>query len=139
MSFRKLQSAMKFLPSKAVLCTCTSIYQPNFAYNTMTRSKVVLWIATWIRWIRYRDGYLGLLVFHSLFFRTLPSMLKYGHKSFTAWEVSVFGVILVHIFPHSEIYWEILLISPYSVRMRENADKNNSEYRHVLRSAFYQY
>ena len=39
----------------------------------------------------------------------------------TAWKVSAFGVILVHIFP-------------YSVRMRENADQNNSKYEHFLRS-----
>ena len=38
-----------------------------------------------------------------------------------AWKVSVFGVILVSIFP-------------YSVRMRENADHDNSEYGHFLRS-----
>ena len=38
-----------------------------------------------------------------------------------AWKVSVFWVILVRI-------------SPYSVRMRENADQNNSEYGHFLRS-----
>ena len=35
--------------------------------------------------------------------------------------MSVFGVILVHIFP-------------YSVRMRENTGQNNSEYGHLLRS-----
>ena len=28
----------------------------------------------------------------------------------------------------------LLCISPYSVRMRENTDQNNSEYRHFLRS-----
>ena len=43
---------------------------------------------------------------------------------YTAWNVSVFGVILVRIFP-------------YSVRMRENADQNNSEYGNLLRSAIY--
>ena len=42
----------------------------------------------------------------------------------TAWKVSAFGVILVRIFP-------------YSVRMRENADQNNSEYEHFLRNASY--
>ena len=42
----------------------------------------------------------------------------------TAWKVSVFGVILVIL----------LSISPYSVRMRENADQDNSEYGHFLRS-----
>ena len=31
-------------------------------------------------------------------------------------------------------YWEILLISPYSVRMQENGDQNNSESGHILRS-----
>ena len=31
----------------------------------------------------------------------------------------------------------ILSISPYSVRMRENADQNNSEYGHFLRSENY--
>ena len=46
--------------------------------------------------------------------------------------------------PYSELFWsafsriwteygEILCISPYSVRMRENADQNNSEYGHFLR------
>ena len=48
--------------------------------------------------------------------------------------------------PYSELFWsafshirteygEIRSISPYSVRMRENAGQNNSEYRHFLRSA----
>ena len=47
--------------------------------------------------------------------------------------------------PYSELFWstfsrirteygEILRISPYSVRMQENADQNNSEYEHFLRS-----
>ena len=45
--------------------------------------------------------------------------------------------------PYSELFWsvfsriwtgEILRISPYSVRMREIADQNNSEYGHFLRS-----
>ena len=47
--------------------------------------------------------------------------------------------------PCSELFWsvfsgirteyrEILRISPYSVRMRENVDQNNFEYRRFLRS-----
>ena len=47
--------------------------------------------------------------------------------------------------PYSELFWlafsrilteygEILRISLYSVLMRENADQNNSEYGHSLRS-----
>ena len=52
--------------------------------------------------------------------------------SHIAWKMSVFGVIQVAIFPHLD--WEILFIFPYSVQMRENADQNNSEYGHLLRS-----
>ena len=36
-------------------------------------------------------------------------------------------------------YGEILYISPYSVRMRENMDQNNSEYGHFLRSVSFSY
>ena len=46
--------------------------------------------------------------------------IKYFSQWRTAWEVSVFGVILVRIFPHSD--WA-----------RENADQNNSEYEHFSR------
>ena len=44
---------------------------------------------------------------------------------YTAWKVSVFGVILHNIFLRSD--W-----------MRENADQNNSEYGHFLRSGIIQ-
>ena len=37
---------------------------------------------------------------------------------------------------YSELFWSTFSrISPYSVRTRENADQNNSEYGHFLRSA----
>ena len=56
----------------------------------------------------------------------------------TTLKVSVYGVILVHIFPafsrFRTEYGKILRIYPYSDRMRENADQNNSEYGHFLRS-----
>ena len=49
--------------------------------------------------------------------------------------------------PYLELFWfafsrirteyeEIRSISPYSVRMRENADQNNSEYGHFSRSVW---
>ena len=49
--------------------------------------------------------------------------------------------------PYSELFWsvpsrirteygEMLRIYPYSVRMRQNVDQNNSEYRHFLRSRY---
>ena len=52
--------------------------------------------------------------------------------------------------PYSEFYWsvfsriwteyeEILRISPYSVRMRENMEQKNSEYGHFLRSELFCY
>ena len=51
-------------------------------------------------------------------------------KIVTAWKRSVFGVILVR----SGL---VRSISPYSVRMRENADQNNSYYGHFLHSELY--
>ena len=50
--------------------------------------------------------------------------------------MSMFGVILVRIFPHSDWIGEIRSISPYSVQMRKNMDQDNSEYRHFSRSDF---
>ena len=49
--------------------------------------------------------------------------------------MSVFQVILVRIFPHSEWIRRDTEYSPYSVRMREIADENNSAYGHFLDSA----
>ena len=54
----------------------------------------------------------------------------------TGWKAAIFGVLLVRIFPYSTEYGEILRISPYSVRVRENADQNNTEYGHFLRSDY---
>ena len=42
----------------------------------------------------------------------------------TACKVSVFGVVLVRIFPHMDLI----------DRMRENTDQSNSEYQYFLRS-----
>ena len=50
----------------------------------------------------------------------------------TAWKVSMFGVFLVRIFPHSDWIRKVLQIFPYSLRIRENTDKKNSEYEHFL-------
>ena len=50
---------------------------------------------------------------------------------YTAWEVFVFGVILVRILLHSD--W-IRRDNVYPVRMHENADQNNSKDGHFLRS-----
>ena len=42
---------------------------------------------------------------------------------YTASKVSIFGVLLVRIFPHSDWIGEIRSISPYSVQMREDTDQ----------------
>ena len=51
---------------------------------------------------------------------------------YTVWKLSVFGVFLICIFPHSD--WILLSISPYSVRMLEKTDQKNSEYEHFSHS-----
>ena len=48
--------------------------------------------------------------------------------------MSAFEVFLVRVFLIRNEYGEILLISPYLVRMQENTDQKNSEYKHFLRS-----
>ena len=50
------------------------------------------------------------------------------------WKVSVLSAFLVRIFPLTERYF----VSPYSVRMRENTDQKNSEYRHFSSSDWHQ-
>ena len=55
---------------------------------------------------------------------------NYPKKGNNPQKVYIFGVILAHIFTHL-----ILRIYPYSVRMRENKDQNNSEYGHFSGSA----
>ena len=62
---------------------------------------------------------------------------------FTTWRIP-----LRENYPYSDLFWsafsriwteyeEILHISPYSVRNQENADQNNSEYGHFLRSVLF--
>ena len=58
-----------------------------------------------------------------------------------------FNISLREKCPYSELFWfafsciwieyeEILRISPYSVRIRENVEQNNSKYGHFSRSAY---
>ena len=58
---------------------------------------------------------------------TFPFILCFYYP---ASKVSIFGVILVQFFRIRNEYREIRSISPYSARMRENANQSNSEYRH---------
>ena len=48
------------------------------------------------------------------------------------WVLNTSLKISAEIYPKKFVL--ILLIKEYSVRMRENTDQNNSEYRHFLRS-----
>ena len=52
---------------------------------------------------------------------------------YTTWKVSVFGIILVRIFPHSD--W-IRRDTPYLSVFSPNADQNNSEHAHFSRSVY---
>ena len=65
-------------------------------------------------------------------------MLCTNSAFITAWKESVFGVILVRIFPaFSPIqteYREILRKNAF--KNPESADQNNSEYGHFLRSVY---
>ena len=54
----------------------------------------------------------------------------YFKKCVTAYKVSVFGVFWSLFSCIQTEYSEILRISPYSVRMQENADQENAEYEH---------
>ena len=47
---------------------------------------------------------------------------------YTAWKVSVFGVFLVRIFPHSDWIRRDTANAAKSVQIRENTDQKNSEY-----------
>ena len=49
---------------------------------------------------------------------------------FTAWNMSIFGVFPVCIFPNLDL----LCKSPYSVQMWKNTDQKNSKYGHFSRS-----
>ena len=62
----------------------------------------------------------------------LSDHIRWKQTHITAWKVSVFGVFWSVSSRIRTEYGEILRISPYSVRMRENTDQNNSEYGHFL-------
>ena len=68
----------------------------------------------------------------SLFVVTSSHTLHY-------WKSSVFGVFLVRISRIQIEYGEIRSISPYSVRMLENADQKNSKYGHFSCNATHHY
>ena len=61
--------------------------------------------------------------------------MSFPLKRSTLREKCPYSELLWSVFSHIRTaYGEIRSISPYSVRMRENADHNNSDYGHFLRS-----
>ena len=67
---------------------------------------------------------------------TLPSTLKEKLTDAPLREKCLHSELFLSTFSRIRTeYGEILRISPYSVRMRENEDQNNSEYGHFLRRA----
>ena len=70
-------------------------------------------------------------------------VLQVYDRAFTSLVFSIY--VLREKYPYSELFWsvfshiwteygEIIRVSPYSVRMRENTDQNNFEYGHFLSS-----
>ena len=71
---------------------------------------------------KYIDSWSEILQINSVYY--------VDHSVKSVW----FEIIVVRIFPFRTEYGEIWSISLYSVRMRENADQNNSECGHFSRS-----
>ena len=69
-----------------------------------------------------------------MFLSVLSTLFSVLFGTNTAKKVSVFGVFWSVFSRIRTENGEILPISPYSVRMRENADPKNSEYGHFLHS-----
>ena len=104
----------------------TEIFQNNSPFKTHLYSCFWTWTPGWtiVQWSIYKPT------------GSWSNLARNTWKVFTAWKVSVFGVILVRIFSHSDWIWRD---TPSSVRMWENADQNNYEYGHFLRSDLNQF
>ena len=74
-------------------------------------------------------------------YKTCRILMPKRYTNFTIWSWTpiILPLISEPNFSSREMFHrqQALPISPYSVRMRENADKNNSEYGHSLRSGVY--
>ena len=70
--------------------------------------------------------------------RSIEFSLQFKIRSFCNLGKTSYYVKIVRIWsfsgPYFPAFWVSLIISPYSVRMRENTDKENSEYGHFSRS-----
>ena len=54
----------------------------------------------------------------------------------TVGKVSIFGVFMVRIFPHSDLIGKDTPYSPHSVGMWQNTDQKNFQYGHFSRSGY---
>ena len=109
-----------------VNCAWKTIYR-NYHFLTEVTFKDLLkiyYFDHWFEWSKCSEK-------SNNFFRFVGSVWPWTLCSKIAWKVSVFGVILVRIFPYSDWMRRDTL---YSVQMRGNAYQNNSEYGHFLRS-----
>ena len=68
-----------------------------------------------------------------LFKASIPDQAYTVNFQLGAWKLSIFSFFLVRIFQHLDWILDLQSKSPYSVRTRENADQNNSEYGHFSR------
>ena len=100
--------------------------------------------------LKWNDSRLGRLKFHPDKPRSYNHHLVLCFAQYKASGVEEFPFTLLHKkYPYSKLFWsvfssvqteygEILGISPYSVRKRENTDQNNSEYIHFSHSAWHE-
>ena len=121
------------------------LLHPNFTLKISIFSEPVYNPVEHLWWSFYCGNSKPLCMFtkNSIIDAHLDS--KYA-SAFT-WRLLQMFLSLSRKCPYSELFWsifsliwteqgEILRISPYSVRMRENTDQNNSEYGHFSHSVF---
>ena len=91
---------------------------------------------------KFSQSFLVLSIFHwflffipSIFYGIAPRLINNQICWASLRETCRYSELFLSVFSHIRTgYGEIQSICPYSVRMRENTDKNNSEWGHILRS-----
>ena len=114
----------------------------RYVFEENVSQRQVLYASNWSC---FNNSYIKLLAISNVNFNLfhkngIPSILPTGYAPFLS-------IPLREKSPHSRLFWsvfsriwteyrKILRISPYSVRMRENTDRNKSKYGSFLRSVY---
>ena len=126
-----------FLYSIALILGCFGNFVANHFHDMKLINSWVIkvWSFVRLKFLKFLNFELKLFWIKKLWknrkwrWQRIKWRRKVSLLSCNAWKVSFFGFVLVRIFPHSD--W-IRRDTPYSVRIRENANQNNSEYGHCL-------